>query len=41
VITDKGMISQEATLKKINDMLELDSYIFTVGDSNYKIVITV
>jgi hypothetical protein len=38
VITDKGMISQEATLKKINDMLELDNYIFTVGDSNTRIL---
>jgi hypothetical protein len=37
VITDKGMLSQEATLKKINDMIELDNYIFTVGDSKKKL----
>ena len=34
VVTDNNMLSQEGELKKINDLIEVDSFILTVGDSN-------
>ena len=34
VITDKGILTQNSELKRIYDILELDSYILVVGEGS-------
>lgn len=36
-MSDKGVFFSDATLKKINDIIEVEGFIIAVGDSNYYI----
>lgn len=35
IITDKGIISQDTSLKRANDMVEVDNYLFAIGEGNF------
>ena len=39
VISEKGLLSQESILKKINDIIEIDSYVFAVGEGGKNFLI--